>query len=184
MRRMAMGWLLALFAPLAMAADYSAREGSRLGFEATFQGEAFEGRFARFTPTIRFDPDNLAESRFDVRIDLGSADTKNDERDDLLLGGDFFAVREQPEARYVATAFKALGNGRYVAEGKLTLRGVEKAVPLTFSWTAGTPAVLQGEAVLDRLDFKVGTGDWSDTGLLPATVKVTTRLLLVPRAQP
>lgn len=172
--------LLLLSTPV-LAADFVAQPGSRLGFEAVFQGESFQGGFARFMPEIRFDPDDLAGSRFEVRIDLGSADTANDERDELLLGGDFFAVREQPEARYVATAFTALGNGRFVAEGKLLLRGVEKTVPLHFGWTPGNPAVLEGEATLNRLDFKVGTGEWSDTGLLPNAVKVRTRLLLAPK---
>ncbi|HEX5755942.1 MAG TPA: YceI family protein [Arenimonas sp.] len=173
--------LLLLCSTPTLAADYVAQQPSQLGFTAEFQGEAFEGRFARFTPAIRFDPDDLAGSRFDVRIELASADTDNEERDELLLGGDFFAVGDQPDARYVATRFKSLGNGRYVAEGELSLRGVTKAVPLTFSWTPGSPTVLEGEATLDRLAFKVGVGDWSDTGLLPASVKVTTRLLLMPR---
>lgn len=173
--------LLLLFSMPALAADFVARPDSRLGFTAEFQGEGFEGRFSRFTPTIRFDPDNLADSRFDVRIDLTSADTANEERDDLLLGGDFFAVDEQPEARYMATAFTSLGNGRFVAEGELSLRGVTRTVPLSFTWIPGETAVLEGEAVLDRRVFKVGTGDWSDTELLPATVKVTTRLRLSPR---
>lgn len=173
--------LLLLFSTPTLAADFVAQPSSRLGFSAEFQGEGFEGRFARFTPAIRFDPDDLAGSRFEVRIELASADTDNDERDELLLGGEFFAVGDQPEARYVATTFKSLGNGRFVAEGELSLRGVTKTVPLTFTWTPGTPTVLEGEAVLDRLAFKVGLGDWSDTDLMPASVKVTTRLMLVPR---
>ena len=90
------------------------------------------------------------------------------------------AVRE-PEARYVATRFRALGGNRFVAEGELTLNGVTRAVPLAFTWTPGTPAVLEGEATLKRLDFKVGEGDWADTGLLPNDVKVHTRLRLSPR---
>ena len=37
------------------------------------------------------------------------------------------------------------------------------------------------EATVNRLDFKVGTGDWSDTGILPNAVKVKTVLILVPK---
>lgn len=162
------------------AADYTAKPGSSLGFTATYQGEAFEGQFGKFTPAIRFDPAKLAESRFDVRIDLASASTDNEERDGMLVGEEFFDSGTVPEARYVASAFRALGGGRYVADGTLTLRGVSQAVPLEFTWTAGAQPQLVGKAKLSRLAFKVGTGDWSDTALLPDEVTVTTRLLLAP----
>ena len=92
--------LAALLASAAAnAADYRAEAGSTLGFRATYMDEAFDGRFARFTPEIRFDPANLAASRFDVRIVLASASTNNEERDQMLVGPEFFdatGAAEQP----------------------------------------------------------------------------------------
>ncbi len=167
-------------ASLAQATDYAAQPGSSLGFTATYQGEAFTGTFGKFTPRIRFDPANLAASRFDVRIGLASADTDNAERDELLVGSEFFDAGTVAEARYVASTFRSLGGNRYVAEGRLRLRGVSKPVPLSFTWTPGAAPVLQGEARLSRLAFQVGTGDWTDTELLPDEVVVTTRLVLAP----
>ncbi len=160
------------------AASYRVLPGSTLGFSASYQGEAFEGRFAKFTPRIEFDPKRLAGARFDVAIDLASAGTKNDERDEALRGEDFFNTRKAPQAHYLATKFRALGGDRYVAEGTLTLNGISKPVPLEFTFTPGAQSVLAGSATVMRLDFKVGTGDWSDTGDLPNAVKVSTRLLL------
>lgn len=170
-----------LLAGAASAADYTALPGSTLGFSSTFQGEAFEGRFARFTPTIRFDPTRLADSRFDVAIDVASADTRNQERDDMLRGADFFDAKKLPQARFVAGKFRALGGNRYAADGVLSLHGASKPVTLSFSWTPGARPVLAGEALLKRLDFAVGSGDWTDTELLPNEVKVKTRLLLAPK---
>ena len=164
----------------AHAADYRAQSGSSLGFEGVYQGEAFEGRFAKFTPAIRFDPADLANARFDVRIDLASASTGNPDYDGEMLGESFLDSVARPEARYVATRFRALGGNRYVADGELTLRGIARPVPLTFTWTPGAKPVLQGEAVLKRLKFEVGIGDWADTGMIPDEVKVVTRLVLVP----
>lgn len=162
----------------ARAADYVALPGSTLGFSGSYQGEGFEGRFAKFSPQIRFDPARLADSRFDVRIELASADTRNSERDELLLGSEFFDAARNPVARYVATRFRALGGNRFAADGVLSLHGASKPVTLSFTWTAGAKPVLVGEASLKRLDFGVGTGDWADTELLPNAVKVRTRLLL------
>lgn len=175
--------LLLAAGSVASAADYTAKPGSTLGFTATYQGEAFEGRFAKFTPTLRFDPADLAGSRFDVRIDLASADTDNEERDGMLVGAEFFDSGKEAQAVYVAEKFRALGGGRYVADGTLTLRGIRKPVPLEFSWTPGAAPVLDGKAKLSRLAFGVGTGDWADTALLPDEVVVKTHLVLVPAAR-
>lgn len=184
-----------LFAPLAQgvvpasvpaepATAYVATPESTLGFVARYMGEEFQGHLQRFTPEIRFDPAWLGGSRFDVRIELASANTDNAERDALLLGGEFFNSTAMPQARYEATRFRALGGNRYVAEGHLTLRGIRKPVALTFTWTAGAPARLVGEATLNRLDFQVGTGDWTDTELLPNAVTVKTTLALMPASTP
>lgn len=180
--RLALITLLLLCTAPAHAADWRALPGSTLGFSASYQGETFAGSFGKFQPQIRFDPAHLAESRFDVRITLASADTHNSERDDLLKGADFFDVGHLPEARFVATRFRALGGNRYAADGSLTLRGVARPVTLSFTWTPGATAVLAGTATLHRLDFGVGGGDWTDTGLIPDAVQVNTRLQLVPAA--
>ena len=164
----------------ASAAPWRVLPGSTLGFSASFQGESFEGSFAKFTPRIEFDPKQLAMSRFDVAIELASADTRNDERDEALRGTGFFNSKQSPQARYVATKFRALGGNRYVADGTLSLNGISKPVALEFSWTPGAQAVLAGSASLKRLDFKVGTGEWEDTDDMPNEVKVRTRLLLAP----
>lgn len=166
----------------ANAAPWTVQPGSSLGFSASFQDEAFEGKFSRFTPRISFDP-ATATGHFDVAIDVLSADTRNSERDDLLKGAEFFNARKQPQARYVAKRFRALGGGKFVADGVLSLNGISKPVPLAFTWTAGAKPVLAGQATLKRLDFSVGTGEWNDTALLPNAVQVKTRLLLAPAAR-
>ena len=165
----------------ANAAPYKVLPGSTLGFSSSFQGEAFEGNFAKFTPRIDFDPGKAAGA-FDVAIELASTGTKNEERDEALRGSDFFNSKKTPQARYAATKFRALGGNRFAADGTLTLNGISKPVVLEFSWTPGAQAVLAGTATVKRLDFKVGMGDWSDTGDLPNEVKVKTRLLLAPAA--
>jgi len=174
--------LLLLAPAAATAAPWKVLPGSTLGFASSYEGEAFQGSFAKFTPRIEFDPKQLASSRFDVSIDLASADSRNSERDELLQGGEFFNSRKSPQARYLATRFRALGGNRYVADGTLSLNGASKPVALAFTWTPGAQTVLVGNATLRRLDFGVGTGEWADTALLPDEVSVRTRLLLAAPA--
>jgi polyisoprenoid-binding protein YceI len=169
-----------VLANTAVARDWSVeREQSALRFAATAQGEEFEGRFQRFSASIRFDPADLDSSRFEVDIALASVDSMNSERDEMLAEPEFFDTRRQPTATYRAERFEALADGRFRADGTLSLRGVPQPVPLDFTWTeTGGSAVLEGSATLDRLAFGVGSGEWADTDAIAAQVQVRTRLQL------
>lgn len=175
---------LALLAPFAAhAGNWRAdAKSSTLGFSGTYQGDAFDGRFKTFDAAIAFDPAQLATSRFDVRINLASADTANSERDESLRGADFFDSAHTPVATYTATKFRSLGGNRYAADGALNLHGINKPVTLTFAWANGATPALVGDALVNRLDFKVGGGQWADTSLIGNAVKVHTSLKLIAAA--
>lgn len=173
---------LALAAP-AGAADWRTDAGSRLGFEASAQGETFEGGFTRFDARIRFAPDALEDSRFEVDIELASVDSRNVERDEMLADPAFFDSIGQPTARYLAEHFVRLEDGRFRAEGELSLRGVARPVPLVFSWSSGDGrATLTGETLINRIDFGVGAGEWEDPDAIAHAVRVVTALELTAAA--
>lgn len=162
----------------ASAADYIQTKGSSLGFSGKYQGEAFNGSFPGFVTKMSFDPTKLANARLEVSIPLATATTRNADYDSELRGSAFFNSAAFPQARYSAGKFRALGGNRFAADGMLSLRGVSKPVTLTFTWTPGARPVLNGSAVVKRLDFGVGTGDWADVGIIPNDIKVTTKVLL------
>lgn len=167
----------------ASASDWQADPArSTLGFSGAIEGEAFSGQFKQFKPVIQFDPAQLDSARFDVEITLSSADSANAERDETLQGEDFFASARFPSAHYRASQFRQTAEGRFVAEGTLSLRGVDKAVPLEFTWQPGADgAVLEGTATVNRMDFGVGGGDWADAATISHEISVTTTLHLSPR---
>jgi len=171
---------LLLAAGPAFATDYVQAPGSTLAFATQYEGEMFSGHFGEFSTRVRFDPQQLDDARLDVVIPLASASTANPDRDQTLLGADFFNVDAFPQARYTATGFRALGDGKYAADGELTLRGVSQPVTLTFSWSGGANPVLVGKATVQRLDFNIGGGDWADLSLIPNPVAVSTRVNLRP----
>lgn len=174
--------LLLLAAGAAAAADWTLRpDGSSLRFSGKAQGEAFEGRFTEFVPTIRFDPAALDTARIEVRVKLASADSRNEERDQALAGADFFDVANYPEARFVATEFAPREDGGFEARGALEMRGTRQPVTLVFRWTPVEGGVrLEGEAKLDRTAFGVGGGDWADPEMIAHEVEVDTTLVLAP----
>ena len=154
---------------------------SRLTFSGTYQGEQFEGRFRHFDARINYDPADLARAKFDVQVDIASINTANTERDQALPGKDFFDTAQFPQAHFVATRFRRAANGQVFADGTLNLRGVAKPVTLTVKFVPrGNGAMLDVEAVLKRLDFGVGGGDWADTSMIGNDVTVHGHLLLQP----
>lgn len=164
----------------AQAADYAQAAGSTLAFASKYDGETFTGTFPGFSTKVSFDPANLASAKLDVSIPLAGAKTGSEDRDSTLQTHDFFNVARFAQARYTASTIRSLGNGQYAADGTLQLRGVSKPVTLTFSWTPGARPVLSGKAMVKRLDFGIGQGDWADTGAIPDAVAISTRVVLQP----
>jgi len=155
---------------------------SKLTFNAKQAGANFEGRFEKFAADIRFDPKDLAGSRFDVRIDLASVNSKDKDRDDTLRSADFFDIKRWPQARYVAERFTAKGPGKYSAVGKLTLRDVTRETPIEFSFepdAANKGAWLKGTAQIKRLEFGVGQGEWKDVEWVADDVRIDFALKLL-----
>lgn len=170
-----------LTAAPARAADYVQAAGSTLAFASKYDGETFTGTFPGFATTLSFDPAKLASAKLEVTIPLAGARTGNADRDSTLKEADFFNVAKFAQARYTATRFRSLGGNRYAAEGTLSLRGVSKPVTLEFTWTAGAKPVLAGKAIVKRLDFGVGGGDWADTKAIPNDVAISTKVVLQPQ---
>jgi polyisoprenoid-binding protein YceI len=154
-------------------------KGSTITFVGTQAGAAFEGNFEKFTADIKFDPQDLAGSRFDIKIDMGSVNSRDQERDDTLKTPDLFDVKQFPSARYVTDKFTDKGAGKYAATGRLTLRNQAREVPIEFTFKS-TPGggTLQGTAAIKRLDFGVGQGEWKDTSTVANEVRIRFLLLL------
>ncbi len=152
---------------------------STLTFIGEQAGAQFQGAFDKFSADIRFDPANLAASRFDVKIDTASVNTQDGERDDTIKSADLFDVKRYPTAQYVADKFTSNGGNKYSATGQLTLRNVTKAVPIDFTFESKDGAAwLKGTARIKRLDFGVGQGDWKDTSTVGNDVQVRFALRL------
>jgi cytochrome b561/polyisoprenoid-binding protein YceI len=165
------------------AADPAA---SSLEFQFMQAGAKTTGRFSRFVASIDFDPANLPKARFDVAIEVASNDTQDKDRDNTLRSPELFDTGKFPRATYAATLFVKQGTA-YVAQGKLTLHGVTRAVPVTFTFVPGTEAgkavaTLKGSAAIKRLAFGVGTGEWNSTEWVTDDVQINFSLLLRPRA--
>ncbi|KPF55487.1 cytochrome B [Novosphingobium sp. AAP1] len=151
----------------AKAVAWQLAPGGKLGFHATYSGDAINGSFGRWDAKIVFSPDDLAHSTLRATIDLASVGTGDAQRDDMLKGDNFFRAAAHPQAIYTASRFRAQSPGHYVAEGTLSLAGKIRPVPLAFVLTIdGDRATAHGTATLSRTAFGVGTGEWGGTDTL------------------
>lgn len=154
-------------------AAWQVAPGGKLGFRATYSGEAIIGGFSRWDARIRFSPDDLAHSSLRVTIDPASVNSGDGQRDDMLKGDAFFGTASHPRAIYTASRFRQQSPGHYVAEGTLSLGGKIRPVPLAFVLVInGASARAHGTATLSRTAFGVGTGEWSSTDALLDAVTV------------
>ena len=172
-----------VLSPAALAAVRHADPSSgRLEFSATQADAKFNGAFKRFKVALEFDPAHPDQGRLDVTVDTASIDTKDPERDEILRSQDFFWAEKHPQAVYHAARFERAGAG-WRAPGELSIRGVKKAVPVTFTIApaaAAGPAMMKGSAALNRLAFGLGQGDWASTEWIGDAVEVRFELKLQP----
>ncbi len=153
---------------------------SSLTFATSWGGEAIQGRFDRWTSDILFSPNALDRSKVSISIDMTSARSGDEQRDASLPGSDWFDASVHPKATFTATRFEKTGEGRFVARGKLTLRGVRRPLDLPFRLKIdGDRAEVSGVTSLDRTTFGVGQGEWTSTDQIPA--RVTVRIALKAR---
>jgi polyisoprenoid-binding protein YceI len=163
-------------------AHYVQSAGSSLAFTFEQAGAQTNGAFKQFATTFDYDANNLAASRLDVKVQIGSLDTQDKDRDSTLASADLFDTQKYPTATYSAGSLVKGANG-VEAVGKLTIRNVSKdlRVPLSIK-PAGSGLELSGTVTITRLDFGVGQGEWKATDSVGDAVKLTYKVILTKAA--
>lgn len=148
--------------------------GGKLAFTVDWNGTPINGTFRRWNSDIRFSPDDLEQSRIRVTIDIGSASTADNQRDDMLLGESFLNAAVHPKAVFNSSSIRLLNEDRYSARGTLDMNGKTHPVTLNFKLKIdGTRAEVAGSSSLRRTQFGVGTGEWAATNEVADTVLIT-----------
>jgi polyisoprenoid-binding protein YceI len=183
-----LAWLGAPAAGAAPVVHYALDPAkSSLEFSFDQAGAQNKGRFTRFQVSFDFSPESLTASRLEVTVEMSSADTGDQERDDTLRGADLFAAAKFAQSHYTATQFAKTASG-YEAVGKLTLRGVTRQLRVPFTFRNATEngvavGYMSGRTTLRRLDFGVGQGEWKATDQLGNDVGVSFALRLTAAAR-
>jgi polyisoprenoid-binding protein YceI len=154
------------------APAWAVQPGGELGFTVTNNGtERLAGNFAEWSGDIRFDPLAPETAAIAITVDLASATLNDGFRDGLLKGDEFFDIASGPTATFTSSSVEALPDGRYVARGTLSLRGVSQPQDVEFRLTGGDSAKrVEGSATIERKPFNIGFGQYG--GSLAPSVAV------------
>jgi len=152
-----------------LAACWVPRESpSTLGFIVKQPGNStITGQFGHFDGLICLDPAAPDSDHIRLHVQTDSVATGLPELDQALRSPVFLGTEQWPQATFESETVRRLGGQtRYEVRGKFTLRNVSKFIEVPFTLTPSTDkqsAKLEGETVINRLDYGVGQGQWGDT---------------------
>jgi len=127
------------------------------------------GRFDKMSGTIVTARDPAA-CRVDVTIEAASVSSQNPVRDEDLRSDAYFHAEKFPTLEYHGRGIHPSAQG-WVMDGTLTIRGISKAVPLTFEFKGQAPPVAgQPARVAFHARTAVKRGDFGMTRDLAAEV--------------
>lgn len=159
------------------------KDHTTVGFTVKHFFTPIAGDFMDVQGTLRFDPENLEGSAFDVTIPVASINTRNAKRDKHLQSGDFFDAKKWPAMRFVSESINKTGDNTYTVQGKLTIRDVTRDVEFPMELLGigdvkmnligkTTVASLHIKHQLNRNDYGVGAGSWAATAVVGDQVNV------------
>jgi polyisoprenoid-binding protein YceI len=145
-------------------------------------GVPVEGRFKTFAAQISLDTSKPETGKAQIEIELASIDAGSSDANAEATGKAWFNIREFPGAKFVSGGIKSIGNGRYEATGKMTIKGKTRDVVAPFSAKADAGHLLiDGVIPILRLQYGIGEGAWADTGTVADEVQVRFRFTVAAK---
>jgi polyisoprenoid-binding protein YceI len=156
------------------APPLAAGDSSRVTFEFNLQGDVSAGKFTDSTVELTLDSINPVASSLRAVVNTASVASGNSQIDTTLLGSDWFAASNHPEAVFESTKLLPDGDNRYRVTGNLQIRGVVRALefPMQLVQREGK-RMATGSFTVSRLDFGLGADSEPDDETVGLAVTVT-----------
>jgi polyisoprenoid-binding protein YceI len=127
---------------------------SRIGFAVRHAMVTnVRGEFAEYEGKLHLDGTDPSKATAELVIKVASVDTKQEQRDEHLRTGDFFAAETFPEITFRSRSAEEVDGDTYRLHGDLTIKGVTRPVTLDLEFT-GSATDLYGA---NRVGFEGGT---------------------------
>jgi len=169
-----------LWLPGVTAAEWVAGPADgELSYTAFYEGSPIPGRFREYRVAVS-DGEDGTPTGIDVTVDIGSVTMGAGDLDEAIRAPEWFDTARFPQASFTAISVRPDGNDRFWARGLFTLKGTPREIELPFIWQRISPEMIdmQGRVELKRLDFGIGTGEWSTGDQIGLDVVVEFHLTL------
>src|SRR4051795_12499960 len=140
------------------------------------------GYFREFTGEI-ITAEDPTQSRVTANIDLGSIDTRQEQRDAHIRSADFFDAENHPHMTFRSTAVRVVDGADWFVDGELTIKGNPEPVTLELELNGfgpdaygGTRAGFSARTEINRNDFGVDIKMPMDGGGVVVGDKITVEL--------
>lgn len=155
-------------------------ESGELKFSGQAEGNFFQGHFREFSVRLCLRNEDLQTAEIEVEVATGSVTVGNRQGDQALHDDELFAAERYPRAQWVSGVIEQQAQG-YLAAGELTLRSVSASQPVMLKLEMnGDSWALSGEAVIPRLAFDVGQGEFADPDFISPDIRLEFHLNLEP----
>jgi cytochrome b561 len=142
---------------------------SSVAFEVKQAGAPFRGTFRRFGGTLCLAQERVV--RIDVWLEPASVTTDLPEIDAAMKDKEFFDVAAHPRITFTSSGAATRGD-KEVAQGTLAIKSKRRQVEVPIQLRSGAAPSVSGSISLNRLDYDIGIGEWSDTRWLAADVTI------------
>lgn len=124
-------------------------------YAVKFSTKGASGTLMGLKGTIEFNRLNLANSAFDVTVDVSTISTGMGLKNKHALAAGFLDAERYPTIRFASSTVTPTEEG-FVANGNLTIKGVSRliAIPFTFDGS-GQEGVFRGQFKLNRSDYNL-----------------------------
>jgi polyisoprenoid-binding protein YceI len=173
-----LGATVALISPLAASAQQIDYVRSQITFTSRQMNVPVEAKFNKFTAQLTFNAAKPETGKAAIDIDVGTFDIGNDEINAEVHKRDWFDSKSFPRATFFSTSVRALGNGRFEAQGPLTIKGRthEITVPFIVKTDSSGNSIFEGMFSIRRLQYSVGERVWKHTDVVADEVQIRFRL--------
>lgn len=124
-------------------------------YSVKFDGGDPSGEFRGLKGTIKFDPNDLASSKFDCTVDVESINTGNGMKNTHAKSDKWLDAAKYPVIRFTSKSIKKTDAG-FETVGTLDFHGVQREVVLPFTFVDN---VFSGVFEVNRLDYNINTAE-------------------------
>lgn len=146
---------------------------SVIKFTGTQNNAPISGEFKKFDGDIKFDANNLNESKIKLIVDMNSVSAPFEELSSMLKTLDWFDTATFPQATFESTQITLEKKG-FLVKGDLKVRDKKSPIQVEVSLDESAPdkMKLHGTTTVSRTAFGVGQGEWASTSEVKDDVNV------------